>query len=284
MSATLAVARSTGIPHRGAGRWAFAPFAVFVAGAGLLVAIGTLGPAPRDDDGGLPVLPSDPGARAPAFANPALFDAGSRRTTRGPGDLSVLAGDPTIGGGTSQVTIVIFSDFQCPFCGRVEPTLKSLQGSYPGSLRLVWKDYPLPFHNQAKPAAIAARTVFLARGNAAFWTAHDTLFARQRQMPEAITAVYGDFGIDDATARRLAPEATRLVEDGAALGSEVGVTGTPCFLIDGEMLSGAQPVSAFAEVIDRHLIEARSLLAAGTPPARVYDAMLARHRVRDAGP
>lgn len=281
MSATIALERSIGTPRRGASRLAVAPLAVFVAGAALLLALRTPGGAPGDD-GSVPL--GDPGAAAPAFANPSLFDAGSRRTSRGHGDLSVLAGDPTLGSATAQVTIVIFSDFQCPFCGRVEPTLRSLQGSYPGNLRFVWKDYPLPFHDQAKPAAIAARTVFLARGSAAFWTAHDTLFAQQRQLPAAIKAVYADAGIDDATVRRLAPEASRLVEDGAALGGEIGVTGTPCFLIDGELLSGAQPASAFAAVIDRHLIEVRSLLAAGTPPTRVYDAMLARHRVRDAGP
>jgi protein-disulfide isomerase len=282
MSATLVLARSNGIPQRGAGRWAFAPLAVFVAGAAMLLGVRAAGSgAPRGDDG---VPPGEPGAVAPAFANPALFDAGSRRTSRGYGDLSVLAGDPTLGGAGAQITIVVFSDFQCPFCGRVESTLKSLQGSYPGNVRFVWKDYPLPFHDQAKPAAIAARTVLLARGSAAFWTAHDTLFARQRQIPEAIKAVYADLGLDDATVRRLAPEATRLVEDATALGGEIGVSGTPCFFIDGEMLSGAQPASAFAEVIDRHLVEVRSLLAAGTPPTRVYDAMLARHRVRDAGP
>ncbi len=282
MSATLAPARSVEIPSRGASRWAFAPLAFLGAVGALLLALRApgLGAPSGDED----FAPGHPAGGPLAFANPAHFDAAIRRTTRGHADLAVLASDPALGNANAQVTIVVFSDFQCPFCGRVEPTLDALRARYPGNLRLVWKDYPLPFHDKAKPAAIAARTVFLARGSAAFWLAHDALFARQTQLPEAIKAIYAGAGIDDATGQRLAPEATRLVEDGAALGAEIGVTGTPSFAIDGELLVGAQPERAFAEVIDRHLVEAQALLAAGTPPARLYDAMLARHPVRDAGP
>lgn len=259
-------------------RLAAAPLGVGAAFAAIALAIGLAG-LPGPSGAGL-----DP-AGQPAFANPLVVDAGVRVGARPPGDLGVQPSDPVLGSGTALVTIVVFSDFQCPFCGRVEPTMQALRVRYGNDLRVVWKDFPLAFHNQAKPAAIAARTVFLARGNAAFWTAHATLFARQRDLQAAIPAVLAAASIDDATAKRLAPEATRLVEDGVALGGEVGVNGTPAFLIDGELLSGARDESAFAEIIDRHLIEAKSLVAAGVPTYRLYAAMLARRRPRgDAGP
>jgi protein-disulfide isomerase len=260
---------SASIAIRPSARLAAAPFTLSGALVALFATLRLAG------DGGTPQGPRD----LRAFANPLFADAGpTRSATRGHGDLSVLVGDPVIGSNSALVTIVVFSDFQCPFCSRVEQTLQALRTRYGADLRFVWKDYPLAFHSDAKPAAVAARTVFLARGNAAFWAAHDTLFARQRELKAAIPDVLSAAGVDDVTARKLAPEATRLVEDGSALGGEVGVGGTPAFFIDGELLSGAQPESSFQVIIDRHLGEARALRASGVPPSRLYAAMLARHR------
>src|SRR3954469_6133295 len=77
--------------------------------------------------------------------------------------------DPTWGSRTAPVTIVIFSDFQCPFCSRVEPTITQLKEKYGADkLRVVWKNSPLPFHQNARPAAVAAETVFRLGGSKAF--------------------------------------------------------------------------------------------------------------------
>ncbi len=72
--------------------------------------------------------------------------------------------------------MIEFSDFQCPFCRRVEPTLKGLRDKYGDKVRLVWKNEPLPFHPRAEPAAEAALEVRAEKGDKGFWDAHDKLF------------------------------------------------------------------------------------------------------------
>ncbi|MEO6603568.1 MAG: thioredoxin domain-containing protein, partial [Polyangiaceae bacterium] len=90
----------------------------------------------------------------------------------------VSARDPQWGSPDAPVTIVAVSDFQCPFCSRVEPTLKQVRDTYgPKKVRMVWKNNPLPFHNNARPAAEAAMAVFGLKGSEAFWKFHDTAFA-----------------------------------------------------------------------------------------------------------
>ena len=80
----------------------------------------------------------------------------------------------------APVTIVQYSDFQCPYCSRVEPTMDQVKSTYgPDKVRIVWKNYPLPFHQNAKPAAEAAQGVFALGGNDAFWKWHDTDFKNQ---------------------------------------------------------------------------------------------------------
>src|SRR6185503_13840945 len=91
--------------------------------------------------------------------------------------IPVTGKDPQWGNADAPVTVVIFSDFQCPFCSRVGPTLKQIKDTYgPQKLRMVWKNQPLPFHQNARPAAVAAQTVFALGGNDAFWKFHDTAF------------------------------------------------------------------------------------------------------------
>ena len=92
---------------------------------------------------------------------------------------------PSRGPAGALVTIVEFGDFQCPFCGRVEPTLTALRGKYGDKIRLVWKNAPLPFHAAAEPAAEAALEVRAEKGDAAFWDVHDRLFAAQKSLMKA---------------------------------------------------------------------------------------------------
>src|SRR5207237_10056077 len=94
----------------------------------------------------------------------------------------------------APVTIVIFSDFQCPFCSRVEPTLAKIADEYKGKVRFAWKDLPLPFHNNAMPAAIAARA---AGEQGKFWEMHDKLFATQQNLDRASYEKYAqERGLD----------------------------------------------------------------------------------------
>jgi protein-disulfide isomerase len=97
----------------------------------------------------------------------------------------VSSKDPQWGKPTALVTIVEISDFQCPFCSRVGPTLKTIKEKYgPDKVRLVWKHNPLPFHKQARPAHEAAATVMGLAGSEAFWKFHDSAFANQQALTD----------------------------------------------------------------------------------------------------
>src|SRR5690606_11983243 len=90
--------------------------------------------------------------------------------------------DPIKGSKDALVTIVEFSEFQCPFCKRVGPTMSKILETYGNDVRIVWKDNPLDFHPRALPTANAARAIYAAKGDEAFWAAHDKLFESQPKL------------------------------------------------------------------------------------------------------
>jgi protein-disulfide isomerase len=187
----------------------------------------------------------------------------------------VRSGDPTLGSRTALVTIVEFADFQCPFCARAEATLRQIGHTYKaGEVRLVWKHNPLPFHQNARPAAEAAAGVYALAGNDAFWRFHDAALTGQQPLGrESYLAWAKDAGVHDvaALAAGLDDHTWAAKIDGdLADGKANGVTGTPAFLINGIYLSGAQPFDAFKSVIDDQLAKARAKLAAGTLEGRLY--------------
>lgn len=210
------------------------------------------------------------------FAAALLF--ASVRVARADDDVRVNvpapAEAPSRGGQTPLVTIVEFSDFQCPFCSRVEPTMTELLRRYGAELRLVWRDQPLPFHSNALPAAMAAREAFVQGGNVKFWAMHERLFAHQGDLERpALERYAGEIGLDMARFRRALDAGTHraAVEEDMALARRLGVSGTPAFFVNGRVVRGAQPVEVFAEVIDAELAKARELVRLGVPRARVYD-------------
>lgn len=159
----------------------------------------------------------------------------------------------------APITIHVVSDYQCPFCSRVEPTLAQLDLAYPGQIRWVWHDYPLPFHQDAMPAAEAAREVRRQLGDAAFWSYHDQLFLAQtggldgRSLETLASRIPG---IDVARFRTalVSHEHEATIRAGMALVDAThGSTGTPTFQIGPTWISGAQPVEAFRAEIDRQL-------------------------------
>ena len=191
----------------------------------------------------------------------------------------VPVGDaPQRGPDDALVTIVAFSEFQCPFCSRVRPTLDRITEQYGSDVRIVFKHYPLPFHQHAQAAAEVAVEVRSQRGDAAFWRMHDVLFENQRELSEAALVRYARQAGASGTGvqRALSTGAHRAtVERDMELGRAQGSLGTPTFFINGKKLAGAQPFESFAAVIDRELASARALVAAGTPRARVYETILA---------
>ncbi len=99
---------------------------------------------------------------------------------------NVTLGDsPPKGPKDALVTVVMFSDFQCPFCKRIEPTFAQLEKEYGNKIRFVWKNQPLSFHNRAIPTAIAAWEVKKQKGDEGFWKMHDELFASQPKLEDA---------------------------------------------------------------------------------------------------
>lgn len=187
-----------------------------------------------------------------------------------------VTGSPVRGPGDALVTIVEYSDFQCPFCKRVQPTLDTLRRHYGGDVRLVWKNFPLRFHHRARPAANFALEARAQGGNSAFWRVHDALFAAQPSLDDASLARI-------ARGAGLAPspllDAVRDSSHRTAIDGDVregqgfGVTGTPSFFVNGRELTGAQPLSKFESAVDAELAAAKRLVASGTPRRDVYSAI-----------
>ena len=196
-----------------------------------------------------------------------------------------IKGAPSKGAKDALVTMVAFSDFQCPFCGRVGPTIDQLMEKYKGKLRVVWRNLPLAFHDRAKPAAIAAMA---AHQQGKFWPMHDLLFKNQQNLtPEDIEGHAQKIGLNMAKFKAsIGDEKTaKQVESDIALAEKVGARGTPSFFINGVFHSGAQPYEVFAEWIDEELAKAQALVKKGTPKAKVYEAIMkkAKGQVEKAG-
>ncbi|MGE3843416.1 MAG: thioredoxin domain-containing protein [Vicinamibacterales bacterium] len=163
-------------------------------------------------------------------------------------------GAPIRGDVNAPVTIVEFSDFHCPFCRRVQPTLLQLLTKYPGKVRIAYKDLPLDsLHPQAKRASEAARC---ARDQGKFWEYHDKIYAGNsdssaenlRSMATAVGLDVAAFESCLATGQHRPGIQTDLTQ-----ASQLGLNGTPAFFINGRALSGAQPLEAFVEIIDAEL-------------------------------
>jgi protein-disulfide isomerase len=150
-----------------------------------------------------------------------------------------------------------FSDFQCPFCSRIEPNLQTVLRQYGDRIRLVWRDYPLPFHVHAMLAAEAAREIYAQRGNDAFWRFHDLLFQNQSALERADLERYAQqVGANLARFRRALDQHTHLaaVREDIAAAEASGVSmGTPATFVNGHVVMGAQPAEAFQRVIDAEL-------------------------------
>jgi protein-disulfide isomerase len=160
---------------------------------------------------------------------------------------------PARGPKDAVVTIVEFSDFQCPYCSRSNQTMHQLMQQYPTQVKWVFRDYPLPIHNEAIPAAEAARC---AAEQGKFWEMHDHLFQNQRDLTPPALARYGaELKLDTAkfNACTTSGKHKDAIQKDMAAGNEFGVSGTPAFFINGRFLNGARPIEAFTTIIDEEL-------------------------------
>jgi protein-disulfide isomerase len=183
-----------------------------------------------------------------------------------------IGNSPSRGPAEAPVTIVEFADFHCPYSKAAEATLRRLFDRYPQKLRLVWKDYPMSVHRYADGAAQVAREVALQRGSAAFWRAHDLLFAASPLLEPARL-------IKQARALGLEPGAVRAVLDGAPhraaidadvdLAAHLGSGGIPTFFVNGRKIIDGGP--DLEQLVAEELAEARRRLDSGVPATRLYE-------------
>ncbi|MBL9005353.1 MAG: thioredoxin domain-containing protein [Myxococcales bacterium] len=170
-----------------------------------------------------------------------------------PPRISVAATGPAKGPATAKVTIVEFSDFQCPFCSKGKKVIDEVVKLYGDKVRVVFRDFPLDFHDKAQKAAEAG---LCANDQGKFWEMHDWMFDNQQTLDvDTLKAAARKLGLDGAkfdqclTSNQHEADVKRNMADGR----KAGVSGTPAFFINGVMLSGALPIERFKSEIDRAL-------------------------------
>ena len=167
---------------------------------------------------------------------------------------AVSAGNsPVRGSAAAPIELIEFADFQCPFCLAASPTVKRVLDTYGDRIRLVYRNYPLPNHPNARPAAEAAQC---AHEQGQFWAYHDKLFGDPNKLSQAdLKQTAAALGLDAPRFNKCVDDHkyAGVVEADTKAGTDAGVSGTPAFFINGRLLSGAQPFEAFKRVIDEEL-------------------------------
>lgn len=164
------------------------------------------------------------------------------------------AGHPTLGPANAPVTIVEFSDFECPFCGNLFPVLKEIEAKYADKIRVVYRQFPLTqIHPHAQKAAEAS---LCAKDQNRFWEYHDSLFANQRELSEeALKTRAAELKLDTAAFNRCLDSGSQAaaVRKDVAEGYKAGVTGTPALYINGRPYRAEGSFEAIAKAIDEEL-------------------------------
>ena len=201
--------------------------------------------------------------RAGKNENDAIAAAKESRWGKGPQPPKMLeaavkiptAGSPVMGPADAPVTLVEFSDFQCPYCSLAVGKLNAVLKAYPKQVKLIFKQFPLDTHSQAAQAAAAA---IAAHQQGKFWPMHDALFASRRDLSRpTILAIAGKTGLDikrfttDLDSAETKKAVARDVEDG----DKAGVEGTPSVYINGQKYNGSLELDAIRKVIDEELVK-----------------------------
>jgi protein-disulfide isomerase len=163
-------------------------------------------------------------------------------------------GQPALGPGNAPVTIVEFSDYQCPYCQKWDQEVyNQLLASYPDKIRFVYRDLPLPMHSEAIPAAEAADC---AGAQGVYWKYHAALFSGQYTLSRGdYERIASDLGLDTTAFTACLDDHRYLaaVNANASYAASLGLTGTPSFFINGRELIGALPIEQFKAIIDEEL-------------------------------
>ncbi|HVG08403.1 MAG TPA: thioredoxin domain-containing protein [Thermoanaerobaculia bacterium] len=170
-----------------------------------------------------------------------------------PTRVEVAATGPAQGPATAPITIVEFSDFQCPYCARLIPTLDQVKAKYGDKVRIVFRQYPLSFHQNAQKAAEAS---LCANEQGKFWELHNAMFGNQQELAvEQLKAKAAELGMNAEQFNTCLDNAKFAAQVKADFdeGAKAGVSGTPAMFINGRFLSGAQPLNEITKVIDDEL-------------------------------
>jgi protein-disulfide isomerase len=166
-------------------------------------------------------------------------------------------GAPVRGQTDAKVSVVVFTDFQCPFCARLDGRLRELQTLYPDKVKIVYKARPLPMHANAR---LAARAGVAAQAQGKFWPMHDAMFAHQASLDRAALESYAAAaGLDvDQFRKDVEEPATNARVSADSQDAEaLGVTGTPTLFVNGRRLVGARPMTELVGAVERALAEGR---------------------------
>lgn len=162
---------------------------------------------------------------------------------------------PFIGGKDAKVVIYEFSDFQCPFCARGHESVKQIHQNYGDKVKIVFRHFPLDFHLEAKPAAIAS---MCAQDQGKFWQLHDKFFENQQELgTESYKKWAKEVGVDSAKFETCLADAdgskAKLLATDQKAAEAVGINSTPTFFVNGKRLAGALPFDQFKSLIDQEL-------------------------------
>lgn len=172
-------------------------------------------------------------------------------------------------GDQCPITVVEYSEYQCPFCDRMLPDTTKVLEAYKGKIRWIVRDFPLEFHPRAIPAAVAAKC---AHFQGKFWDMYYSIFQNQKELSDADLIKRAEsLKLDmkkfnecyntpkDTKAPSDWKKANDMIQDNISSGAKIGVRGTPAFFVEGKMLSGALPFEEFKKVIDEELANKKAL-------------------------
>lgn len=189
-----------------------------------------------------------------------------------------LRGDePQKGPDDALFTIVAFGDYQCPFCKRMEPVLEQLLENHPNEVRLVWMNYPIAKHANARAAATAALEAQSQKGNDGYWQMHDLLFENQRALGRSDLERYAQkMGLDMREFRK-ALETDKygsVIDRQIELGNRLGFRGTPAFYMNGRFIPGL-PLKTWEGGLKLRRPLYEQMLRSGVPKSGLYEAIIA---------
>lgn len=166
-----------------------------------------------------------------------------------------IGASPVLGTADAPITLVEFSDFECPFCSRVVPTIKQLQQEYPGKIKVVFKHLPLPMHQNAK---LAAQASIAAQNQGKFWEMHDKIFANQKGITDASVKQWAkELKLDLAKFNKdlKAPATIARIDEDMRIANSIGARSTPTFYLNGAQVRGALPVDVWKKFIAKVMVK-----------------------------